>query len=366
MKKIRVALKDRSYNIHIGAGIMRQCGHIAARLAVGTDAYVITNRRIQAKYGRTLCASLKAAGISSTVRLIPDTEKSKSFATAAAVLNDLARFDRNRHVFIVALGGGVVGDLAGFIAAVYKRGIPYIQVPTTLLAQIDSSIGGKTAIDLPAGKNLVGAFHQPRAVITDVSALASLGKRQLCQGMAEAIKYGLIRDKRLFLYIEKNIAGLLAKDRRALSFVIARCSSIKADIVSRDEREEKSLRTILNFGHTIGHAIESASGYNRYGHGEAVALGMLVASDISRQMKMITAHDQERIIRLIKAAGLPVRLKGVPFRKIISMHYRDKKFKAGRNRFVLLDGIGRARVVENISLFIIRSTLAKSSGPAIC
>ena len=366
MKTVPVALGRRSYKIHIGAGIISRCGRIVRALGIGSDAYIVTNRRIEKKYGRRLCASLRAAGISWRIKCIPDTEKSKSFATASAVLSDLARYDRMKRVFVIALGGGVVGDLAGFVAAVYKRGVPYIQVPTTLLAQLDSSIGGKTAVDLPAGKNLAGAFYQPRAVIADVSVLASLARRQLRQGMAEAIKYGLIRDAQLFLYIEKNVKRLLSGDAAALSRVIARCCRIKAAIVSADEREEKSLRTILNFGHTIGHAIEAAAGYGRYGHGEAVSLGMLIASDISVHMKMLRPEAYARIERLLKNAGLPVRLRSVPMQKIVSIHYRDKKFKAGRNRFVLLAGIGRAKVAENISLLIIKKSLAKESAPAVC
>jgi len=234
-----------------------------------------------------LQASLKVGGISSKIRLIPDTEKANHCQLTEGLINDLARFDKNRRIFIVAFGGGVVGDLAGFVAAIYKRGIPYIQVPTTLLAQIDSSIGGKTGLDLSAGKNLVGAFYQPRAVVTDLSVLSTLNKHQLRQGLSEAIKYGIVGDSRLFSYIEKNISSLLTGDTRALAFVVTVCCRIKADIVSRDEREEKSLRTILNFGHTIGHAIETAAGYVKYRHGEAVALGMLAATCISRQM----GHD---------------------------------------------------------------------------
>jgi 3-dehydroquinate synthase len=362
MKTIKVNLGARSYPIHIGAGILRQAGRLVAAQAVGSDAYIITNPLIQKKYACVLLSSLRSAGISVRVKCIADTEKSKSLATAAAVLEDLARFDLKKRPFIVALGGGVVGDLAGFVAAIYKRGIPYIQIPTTLLAQVDSSIGGKTAVDLPEGKNLVGAFYQPKAVIVDVSLLKSLDKRQLRQGMAEVIKYGLIRDLRLFGYVEKNIKLILSGNTQALAYIVGRCAAIKADIVSRDERDERSIRIILNFGHTIGHAIEAAGRYGAYGHGEAVALGMLAAADISRQMKMLDAKSQERITQMILSAGLPVKLRGVSLQKIISVHYRDKKFVGGKNRFVLLQSIGKAKVVENVSLRIIK----KGAGPISC
>jgi 3-dehydroquinate synthase len=357
MKTITVNLGARSYPVHVGAGILGKAGRLAAGLAAGSDAYIITNSLIRKKYGAALTESFRSAGIPVRVTCIADTEKSKSLATAASVLEDLARFDLRKRPFIVALGGGVVGDLAGFVAAVYKRGIPYIQIPTTLLAQVDSSIGGKTAVDLPEGKNLVGAFYQPKAVLADVSLLESLDKRQLRQGMAEVIKYGLIRDRRLFVYLEKNIKRLLSGDTRALAYIVGRCAAIKAGIVSRDEREERSIRTILNFGHTIGHAIEAAGEYGQYGHGEAVALGMLAAADISRQMKLLDPKSQERITKMIAGAGLPVKLRGVSFQKIISVHYRDKKFIAGKNRFVLLEDIGRAKVVENVSLMIIQRSL---------
>ncbi|MFA6384629.1 MAG: 3-dehydroquinate synthase [Candidatus Omnitrophota bacterium] len=361
MKTINVNLGARSYPIYIGTGILRQAGRLLAGRRIGSDAYIITNSTISRRYGALLSAALRASGISVRVKRIGDTEKSKSLSTAAAVLEDLARFDRKKSVFIVALGGGVVGDLAGFVAAIYKRGVPYIQVPTTLLAQVDSSIGGKTAVDLPDGKNLVGAFYQPMAVIVDCDLLKSLDVRQLRQGMAEAIKYGLIRDRQLFGYIERNIIRILSGDPEVLLYIVRRCASIKADIVSRDEREERSLRTILNFGHTIGHAIEAAGGYSAYGHGEAVSLGMLAAAYISGQMKLLDTCSLERIKRIILSAGLPAQLRKVSIRKIIFAHYRDKKFIAGRNRFVLLNGIGKAIVAENVSSALIRRSVEQIS-----
>jgi 3-dehydroquinate synthase len=258
---------------------------------------------------------------------------------------------------VIAFGGGVIGDLAGFVASIYKRGIPYIQVPTTLLAQVDSSIGGKTAVDLAEAKNMVGAFYQPRLVLSDIGLLATLDLRQARAGLAEVIKYGLIKDKKLFHYLEKNYDKIIRRQQGALEFVVWRSSYIKARIVGQDEKEEKGLRTILNFGHTLGHALEAAGGYRRYNHGEAVAIGILLACALSRRLLLLDSSSCIRVEDLIKAVGLPVRIKNIPLNKIISAHYRDKKFIGARNRFVLLGGIGRAVVKQNIPLAAIKAVL---------
>ena len=359
MKVIRVNLKKRSYNIIAGSGILSRLGKYIKKLEVGNDAYVITNALIKNKYGRALEKTLKASGFKVKFKLVPDREESKSIRTSFLVIRDIARYDKRRHIFIIAFGGGVIGDLAGFVASIYKRGVPYIQIPTTLLAQVDSSIGGKTAVDLGEGKNLIGAFYQPRLVFSEVKFLSSLEKRQIRSGLAEVIKYGLIKDPRLFSYLEKSLKDALALKPLALEYIVKRCSSIKAAIVGRDEKEEKGLRTILNFGHTAGHAIEAASGYKAYNHGEAIALGMLIALDISRKLNLIGQAVSQRIETLIKAAGLPVRIEGVPLHKIINAHYHDKKFIGLKNRFVLIKGIGRTKIVENIPLKIIEEAIKK-------
>lgn len=357
MYTVKVILGKRSYNILTGSNIINNLGESLLKLNIGRDAYVITNTAIRNRYGISLEKTLKAAGFNLKFRAVADSEKSKSIKTATSVINDLAGYDKKRKVFIIAFGGGVIGDLSGFVASIYKRGIPYVQIPTTLLAQVDSSIGGKTAIDLTEGKNLVGAFYQPRLVFSDVALLKSLNKRQICAGLSEVIKYALIKNHKLFAYLEDNYNNILKNKEGALKFIVERCSRIKAYIVAVDEREEKGIRTILNFGHTVGHAIEAACRYNKYNHGEAVALGMLAAARISLKLKLIDEKLLNRITGLVKAVGLPVKIKNVAFERIINAHYRDKKFIGSKNRFVLITGIGRTKIVENIPIGIIKEAL---------
>ncbi|MGE5307605.1 MAG: 3-dehydroquinate synthase [Deltaproteobacteria bacterium] len=351
MKTISVELKDRSYRILVGRQILASLGGHCRRLGLGTDAFCVTNPTVKARYGKRAADSLRKAGFGVETVTVADSEKSKSFAVCSRLLGELARFDRQKRVFIVALGGGVVGDLAGFSAAIYKRGIPYVQVPTTLLAQVDSSIGGKTAVDLPEGKNLAGSFYQPRLVLSDISLLASLDARQISSGMAEAVKYGIISDPVLFSLIEKKGAGPLER-------IVAACSRIKAGIVSRDEREAKGLRVILNFGHTVGHALEAASGYSRYAHGEAVSVGMACACDISVRLGMLDGKAAGRIERVLTRLGLPTSFRGTSPGSLMGPLLRDKKFK-GKNRFVLLRAIGSPEVVEDVPIDLVRDVVEK-------
>ncbi len=361
MKTIKVRLKKRSYEIIIGSRILRLLGKYVKKLNLGSDAYVITNAYLKNKYGKLLKGALRAARLSVRFKLVADSEQSKSINTASRVIEDLTRYDKKRRIFIIAFGGGVVGDLAGFIASVYKRGIPYVQVPTTLLAQVDSSIGGKTAVDLRQGKNLIGAFYQPRLVFSDVSLLESLKPRQVKAGLAEVAKYAVIKDARLFDYLEKNYRKILKTEEPALEFIVSRCSLIKARIVEQDEREERGIRTILNFGHTLGHAIEAAGSYKKYNHGEAVAIGMLLASDLSRKMKLLNQAPALRLEQLIRKLGLPDKIDGISVKKIIAAHYRDKKFIGPKNRFVLTRGIGRTQIKEAVALEAIKEVLKKRS-----
>ncbi|MBU1727667.1 MAG: 3-dehydroquinate synthase [Candidatus Omnitrophica bacterium] len=359
MQTIRVNLGKRSYDIVAGNGIIKFLGTHLKRLNIGNDAYVITNPLIKNKFGSLLSLSLQDSGFSVKFKTVPDTEKSKSIETAFSLIKDISRYDKKRRIFIIALGGGVIGDLSGFIASAYKRGIPYIQIPTTLLAQVDSSIGGKTAVDLPEAKNLVGAFYQPRLVFSDIELLKSLSARQVRSGLAEVIKYAIIKDAKLFYYLEKNLNSILLLKPKPLTRIIQCCSKIKAKVVGEDEREEKGIRTILNFGHTVGHAIEAASGYKSYNHGEAIALGMLVAADLSEALKLIDRCTVNRIEKLIKYAGLPIEIKKITLRKIISAHYRDKKFIGSRNRFVLITGIGKTKITENVPLGLIQTAIKR-------
>jgi 3-dehydroquinate synthase len=359
MRSIKLDLGVRSYNILVGYDILPALGETLKKLNIGTDAYIITNALVRAKFGAKLEDSLKRAGLTARFKVVADTEKSKSIETAAGVIRDIALYDNKRRIFVIAFGGGVIGDLSGFVASIYKRGIPYVQVPTTLLAQVDSAIGGKTAVDLDEGKNLVGAFYQPRLVFSDCKFLSTLGQRQLRSGLAEVIKYAIIKDKPLFDYLFAHIKDVLSCKRSALERIVLSCSSIKAKVVQQDEREERGIRTILNFGHTAGHAIEAAAGFIKYTHGEAIALGMLVACEISKMLELIDEPIAGKVEALIAKAGLPTRIRAVKLERIISVHYRDKKFVGSRNKFVLIGAIGRVRIVTNVPLKIITESLKK-------
>lgn len=349
MKKIKVNLGERSYDILIGSGLIAKAGAALKKLDIGCDACIITNKTLDRIYGGQLRRSLSKSGITSVVELVPDSEKAKSNDIMSRIIGRIGCYDKNKRLFIVALGGGVIGDLAGFIASIYKRGVPYVQIPTTLLAQVDSAIGGKVAIDLPIAKNLVGSFYQPRAVISDTNALRSLSKKQIRSGLSECIKYGIIKDAALFGYLEKNYKKALASNEKVLEHIVLSCSAIKARVVEDDEFDSTGKRAILNFGHTIGHAIEAAAGYSsRYNHGEAVAIGMAIASRISMKMELLSKPHFVRIENLLKRAGLPVTLKGVEFSRVYEAHLHDKKFIHGKNRFILPIGIGHVRVVEGI------------------
>jgi 3-dehydroquinate synthase len=357
MKIIKVNLKERIYNIIVGYNILPLFGKTIRKLNLGLAAYVITNAKIKNRYASILTKSLKKCGFEVKFKLIPDSEKSKSLKTAYSVIKDITLFDWKRRIFIIALGGGVVGDLAGFVASLYKRGIAHIQIPTTLLAQVDSSIGGKTAVDLADGKNLVGAFYQPKLVFSDVAVLNTLNSRQIKTGLAEVIKYGIIKDPYLFSYLEKKYNDILALKPDILEFIVSRCSSIKARFIEQDETETRGIRTVLNFGHTLGHALEAAAGYRGYNHGEAVALGMLLASDLSTKIGLIREGVGARIENLIENVGLPTKITKVSLGCIIKAHYRDKKFIGAKNRFVLLRGIGKTKIVEDIPLELIKEVL---------
>ena len=357
MNIVKVSLKQNPYDIAIGHNHISQLGKMIKALNIGTDSVVITSPVIKRLQGNKVIKTLKQNGFSVKVLEVPDGEQSKSVAQAFRLLEKLARYDVMKETFIVALGGGVIGDLAGFVAAIYKRGIPYVQVPTTFLAQIDSSIGGKTAVDLSVGKNLVGAFYQPKLVFTDVAILETLSERQIRNGLAEAVKYGVIDDRSLFDYIEENVEKLLMGDRKALSHVILRSSQIKTKVVLADEKETKGIRTILNFGHTVGHAIEAAGEFELYHHGESVALGMRIAAEISLRLKIFSAKEAARLNTLLSKIGLPKKVQKVKLKDILEIMQHDKKFVAGKNRFVLAKGIGKVQVVEDVPLQIIKESI---------
>jgi len=356
---LKLNLKARSYNIIVGTKILPHLGRYLARLKIGKDAYIVTNSFIKRRYGKILARGLKSYGFNFRFKTIPDSERAKDIKIAAFLIKDLAKFDFKKQPFIIAFGGGVTGDLSGFVASIYKRGIPYIQVPTTLLAQVDSSIGGKTAVDLSEGKNLAGAFYQPALVLSDTSLLRTLSKRQIASGLAEVIKYGVIKDRNLFIYLEREYKNILKLKEGSLEHIVRACARIKASIVSSDEKEEKGLRTALNFGHTLGHAIEAASGFYKYNHGEAIALGMLAALEMSTKLKLIQESLLKRIELLVSNVGLPVRIDKVPTREILEKHYHDKKFIGNRNKFVLISGLGRVKIAKDIPLSLIRYAIEK-------
>lgn len=359
MLSVRVDLRENSYDIVIGSQILQDLGERLKRLDIGADAVIITNPVIKRLHGGTIASGLKKNGFSVKFFTVPDGERSKSAGQAFRLIEEVAAYNVKKGVFIIAFGGGVIGDLAGYVAAAYKRGIPYVQVPTTLLAQIDSAIGGKVAVDLPCGKNLIGAFYQPRLVYSDTAVLSTLTRRQIRNGLSEAVKYGIICDRNLFDSIGKNVQKLLALDSRVIQEVIATCSRIKARIVMRDEKETQGLRTILNFGHTVGHAIEAANRFKDYHHGEAIALGMRVAADISRRLGLLKSRDAARIGDVLSDIGLPEKIKKSSLAAIFKHMAHDKKFKAGANRFVLTTGIGSVKVVEGVRRSTIQAAIKK-------
>jgi 3-dehydroquinate synthase len=360
MKKIKVPLGARSYYILIKKGIISSSGRIIKKLNIANACFIVTNKKIKALYGSRLKKSLLNSGLDAMFHTVADSERSKSHLSWFRTTQSLARFDRGRGVCVISLGGGVVGDLGGFVAATYRRGTAFIQIPTTLLAQVDSSIGGKVAIDLDFAKNLVGAFHQPRVVLTDPHVLRTLSSRQISNGMAEVVKYAVIFDKRLFSYLEKNISRILKLDPVCMEYIIYRCSRLKAEVVGADEKEKKGYRSVLNFGHTIGHAIESASCYKQtLNHGEAISIGMLAAFDIATNLGMITDRSVSRLEGLLKKAGLPAKAKGINPLKVIAATGYDKKIINGRKRWIIPEGIGHTIICSNVPADIIKESVLK-------
>lgn len=336
---VTVELGDRSYPIVIGRGLLGG-GFDLAPFVRGTDCLVVSNETVAPLYYQKLLPNLAGRDVS-CVKL-PDGEAHKTVATMQTILDALVESRANRDVCLIALGGGVVGDIAGFAAACYMRGIDFIQVPTTLLAQVDSSVGGKTGVNHAQGKNLIGAFHQPQMVLIDTDTLGTLPDRELSAGLAEVIKHGVICDPEFFAWLESNIAALLRRDPDALEHAIRRCCEIKAEVVAEDEREA-GRRAILNFGHTFGHAIEYSQGYGEWLHGEAVAAGMIMAAKLSGLDKA----DVQRLVDLVKAAGLPVAPPAIAAPDWMRAMGMDKKVKGKQLRFVLLKAIGDCHVTSD-------------------
>ena len=348
----RIALKlseGRSHGIVVDARL-ENLGRVLSRMVPGRRALVVSARPIARHYAGRLLAGLRTSGFETTLTLMPDGESHKTLDVVRRLYAQALGAKLDRRSVLMALGGGVVGDAAGFAAATYMRGIPFVQCPTTLLAMVDASIGGKTGVDLPEGKNLVGAFWQPKGVWMDLSTLETLPDRQWRTGMAEIIKYGMIADGRLFKQLETLDLARLKKSRRLLQTVVSRSVAIKAAVVSKDERETSGLRATLNLGHTFGHAIETVSGYKAYTHGEAVAIGMCAAARLGARLGTFPATGIGRVDNLVRRWGLPTRVgRSLPRSKILAAMARDKKAVDGGFRFVVPVGIGQAKVAANVS-----------------
>jgi 3-dehydroquinate synthase len=344
IQTLDVSLAERSYPIHIGCGVLADPALLLPHIKQ-KKAMVVTNTTVAPLYLERLQQTLEAVGVAVLSVTLPDGEKYKTWETLNLIFDALLSEHCERNTTLVALGGGVVGDMGGFAASCYQRGMPFIQVPTTLLSQVDSSVGGKTAINHPLGKNMIGAFYQPKLVLIDISTLDTLPERELKAGLAEVIKYGLIRDPEFFTWLEGNIEKLLDRDQEALAYAVHRSCANKADVVAADERETGE-RALLNLGHTFGHAIETGLGYGVWLHGEAISAGTLIAAELSNRLGWLTADEVKRIEHLFVRAGLPVYGAPLGAAKYLELMRHDKKVQDGRLRLILLKGIGRAVVSD--------------------
>ena len=345
MRTVRLDLAHAPYDIQIGRGLLARADLILPLLPQKQVA-IVSNSTIAPLYLDALRTELEAAGVVCHSIILPDGEAFKTWETLNLIFDGLLEKRCERKTTLIALGGGVVGDMTGFAAAVYQRGAPFIQIPTTLLAQVDSSVGGKTAINHPLGKNMIGAFYQPKLVLADLATLDTLPAREFSAGMAEVIKYGLIDDLEFFEWLEANIDRLMARDAGALAFAVERCCRNKARVVAQDERETAGVRELLNLGHTFGHAIESGMGYGVWLHGEAVAAGMVLAALASRELGQICDADIARIKGLLEKAGLPVVAPKLGVERYLELMAGDKKVDSGRIRYILMRRLGESYVAE--------------------
>ena len=362
MEKIRVDLGEHSYDICIGSGLLR-AGNVLREKILGRRVFVVSNQVVADHYLDSVLHQLE--GIDTDVHLMPDGEQFKTLQTLESIIGDLLAKGHNRSTTIVALGGGVVGDTAGYAAASYQRGVPFVQVPTTLLSQVDSSVGGKTAVNHELGKNMIGAFYQPKGVYVDTDTLQTLPERELSAGLAEVIKHGVLADSDYFDAVEKDIGQLRQKDESALIRAIKGSCKIKAAVVAQDERESGE-RALLNFGHTFAHAIETGMGYGQWLHGEAVGAGMVMAADLSARLGRCSIDDSQRIKTLVERAGLPVAgPSDVSADAMLAFMAKDKKATDEGLRFVLIDGgIGKTAIVQEVPVSVLRETL--EAGLRLC
>lgn len=355
METLSVALGERSYPIFIGPGLLSQSRLYVSHVH-GDQVFIVTNETVASLYLENLKNHLSEFNVASVI--LPDGEAYKNLSTLNEIFTSLLTERHNRTTTLIALGGGVVGDMTGFAAACYQRGVNFIQIPTTLLSMVDSSVGGKTGVNHPMGKNMIGAFYQPQAVVADISLLKSLPAREVSAGLAEVIKYGLISDYDFFVWLEQNVELLIEGDESALSYAVLRSCKNKADVVAQDEHEG-GIRAILNFGHTFGHAIETAQGYGNWLHGEAVAAGMVMAADLSMRRGDISASDLDRIIELLRRANLPTKApENMTAEQFIELMGVDKKVLDGRLRLVLLTSLGCAVVTSDIDKSLLLQTFS--------
>jgi len=359
MQTVRVALADRSYPIYIGERLLARAELLTQHMPQRRAA-LITDSVLAPIYLEPLAQTLAAAGVNVTSVVVPTGERHKDWGTLNTIFDALLANRCERKTTLIALGGGVIGDLTGFAAATYLRGVPFIQVPTTLLAQVDSSVGGKTAINHPQGKNMIGAFYQPLAVLADTTTLNSLPQREVSAGLAEVIKYGLIRDSAFFAWLETNVDALIARDAAALAYAIQRSCENKAEVVAADEREESGARAQLNLGHTFGHAIEAGLGFGVWLHGEAVAAGMVIAARVSQHMGLIRADEVARIETLLERARLPIAAPDLGLARYMQLMGTDKKVEGGKIRFILLRGIGSAFLTADVPHSALAAALTAS------
>lgn len=357
VKKIRVNLGERSYDIYIGSNILGKIGAKLKALSSIPKTAIISNPSVYGLYGKKVSNAIRSSGFDAIPVIIPDGEKYKDISIVRNIYGELLRYRLDRKSALIALGGGVIGDITGFAASTYMRGIDYIQVPTTLLAQVDSSVGGKTGVNHKLGKNMIGTFYQPKLVWIDIDTLRTLPKRELLAGLAEVIKYGVIWDAKLFAFLENNRDKIISLDKKALTYIIKCSCEIKTAVVSKDERES-GLRAILNYGHTIGHAIETATGYNKYLHGEALAIGMHTEARLAERLKFLKECDASKIKSLIDSYGLPSEMPAkINLKSMMSSMQLDKKAVAGELKFILPERIGKVRIQKGIEGRIIREAL---------
>ncbi len=355
MKKVRVKLGSNAYNIHIGSGLLMQTGHLLEEIGFGDKLVIITDPRVKNLYGNTLKQSLTSNGFKVTILEVPEGEEQKSLETAGRLYQELTAFYAERTTPILALGGGVIGDLAGFVAATYMRGVPLIQVPTTLLAQGDSSIGGKVAVNHGLLKNKIGAFYHPRLTISDTNTLKTLTPREFSDGLSEIIKHGAILDEEFFTYLEENLNRIKSFDDKVLETIVSRSAEIKAGVVEKDELD-LGLRNILNYGHTVGHAIESVSELKIW-HGEAVAIGMIAEARISNKLGIFDRDELIRLKGLIERAGLPTEIPDLEAEELIQAMKHDKKIVGGKIRFVLPRAIGEVFITDEVNPSLVEEAL---------